>query len=277
MLQLKNIVKTYVTGDMTQNALQDVSINFRENEFVSILGQSGSGKTIMPSEPKFVPEEAVEISPDGVSKLRVRMIDSVGYMIPGAVGADEEGVPRMVTTPWYDYEIPMTEAAELGTQKVMQEHCSIGLVVTTDGTITDIPRSDYIAAETRAIKDMQATGKPFLVIINSRHPAGEAAAAVQRHIRAEYGIDAAIADCQALDSAGIAGLLRHLLYAFPMRQLLVYFPRWLDALEADHDYLTAGGVFPEELLRNFIKAKRAECAELAKIPHPAEFDKYYNL
>ena len=108
------------------------------------LPQSGSGKTIMTSEPKFVPEEAIEITPDGTAKLRVRMIDSVGYMIPGAVGATEEGAPRMVTTPWFDHEIPMTEAAELGTKKVMQEHCSIGFVVTTDGSITDIPRSDYL-------------------------------------------------------------------------------------------------------------------------------------
>ena len=96
----------------------------------------------MTSEPKFVPEEAVEISPDGTAKLRVRMIDSVGYMVAGAVGATEDGAPRMVTTPWYDHEIPMTEAAELGTKKVMEDHCSIGLVVTTDGTITDIPRAD---------------------------------------------------------------------------------------------------------------------------------------
>ena len=105
----------------------------------------------------------MEISPDGTTQFRVRMIDTVGYMIDGAVGADEDGVPRMVSTPWYDYPIPMTEAAELGTKKVMEEHCSIGLVVTTDGTITDIPRSDYIEAENRAIADMKATGKPFLV------------------------------------------------------------------------------------------------------------------
>ena len=124
------------------------------------LPQSGSGRTIMTSEPKFVPEEAVEISPDGATRLRVRMIDSVGYMVDGAVGATEDGVPRMVSTPWYDYEIPMTEAAELGTKKVMDGHCSIGLVVTTDGTVTDIPRADYLAAEGRAIRDMAATGTP---------------------------------------------------------------------------------------------------------------------
>ena len=198
------------------------------------LPQSGSGKTIMTSEPKFVPEEAVEISPDGTAKLRVRMIDSVGYMVTGAVGAEEDGVPRMVTTPWYDHEIPMTEAAELGTKKVMEEHCSIGLVVTTDGTITDIPRGDYLDAEGRAIRDMEATGKPFLVVINSRDPQGMAAKAVQEELKNKYGVDAVIADCQVLDEQGICQLLQELLYAFPMQQLQISLPRWMDALEPEH-------------------------------------------
>ena len=162
------------------------------------------------------------------------MIDSVGYMVGGAVGADEDGMPRMVTTPWYDHEIPMIDAAELGTKKVMEEHCSIGLVVTTDGTITDIPRSDYIDAERRAILDMKATGKPFLVIINTRAPHSSAARDVKEYLHNEFGVDAAIADCQALDSDGITMLLRDLLYAFPMQELKIYLPRWMDALESDH-------------------------------------------
>ena len=198
------------------------------------LPQSGSGKTIMTSEPKFIPEEAVEISPDGTAKLRVRFIDSVGYMIPGAVGADEDGMPRMVTTPWYDHEIPMTEAAELGTKKVMEEHSTIGLVVTTDGTVTDIPRSDYIEAEERAIRDMQATGKPFLVVINSRTPGAESARAVRDHIRSRFGVEPMIADCQAMTQEDIAELMSAILYAFPLGQLRVFLPRWMDALEPDH-------------------------------------------
>ena len=188
----------------------------------------------MTSEPKFIPEEAVEISPDGKTRLRVRMIDSVGYMVDGAMGIEEDGSPRMVTTPWFDYEIPMTDAAELGTAKVMQEHCTIGLVVTTDGTVTDIPRADYAEAEKRAIRDMQKTGKPFLVIINSQQPEGDAAKAVRREIREEFGIEAMIADCQALDAEDIIELLKQLLYSFPMQALHIHLPRWLDALEADH-------------------------------------------
>ena len=225
---------TLIKRIMEELVIPKIDDPYRKERARDELPQSGSGKTIMTSEPKFVPEEAIEISPDGKVKLRVRMIDSVGYMVHGAVGADEDGVPRMVTTPWYDYEIPMTEAAELGTKKVMEEHCSIGLVVTTDGTITDIPRSDYIDAERRAIMDMKATGKPFLVVINTRTPGGASAKEVKEYLLGEFGVDAAIADCQALDSDGIAELLKELLYAFPMQELKIYLPRWMDALEADH-------------------------------------------
>lgn len=225
---------TLIKRIMEELVIPCIDEPFRKERARDELPQSGSGKTIMTSEPKFVPEEAVEISPDGTTALRVRMIDSVGYMVDGANGAEEDGVPRMVATPWYDYELPMTEAAELGTKKVMQEHCSIGLVVTTDGTITDIPREDYVVAERRAIQDMQATGKPFLVIINSREPGGTAAQAVADSISREFGLKAMIADCQALDTAGIAEMLRQLLYAFPMQELQVFLPRWLDAVEAEH-------------------------------------------
>lgn len=225
---------TLIKRIMEEMVIPGIDDPYRKERARDELPQSGSGKTIMTSEPKFVPEEAVEISPDGKVKLRVRMIDSVGYMVRGAVGAEEDGVPRMVTTPWYDHEIPMTEAAEMGTKKVMDEHCSIGLVVTTDGSITDIPRSDYIDAERRAILDMKATGKPFLVIINSRSPGSAAAKEIKDYLLHEFGVDAAIADCQALDSEGITSLLRDLLYAFPMQELKIYLPRWMDALEADH-------------------------------------------
>ncbi|MDO5154296.1 MAG: stage IV sporulation protein A [Eubacteriales bacterium] len=225
---------TLIKRIMEELVIPGIDDPYRKERARDELPQSGSGKTIMTSEPKFVPEEAVEISPDGTTKLRVRMIDSVGYMVDGAVGAEEDGTPRMVTTPWFDHEIPMTQAAELGTKKVMEEHCSIGIVVTTDGTITDIPREDYEIAERKAITDMKRTGKPYLVIVNSRNPGGEAAGMVKNHIYKEYGINAIVADCQALDTGGIAGLLKALLYTFPMAQLQVHLPRWLDALEPEH-------------------------------------------
>lgn len=225
---------TLIKRIMEELVIPNIDEPYRRERAKDELPQSGSGRTIMTSEPKFVPEQAVEITPDAAARLRIRMIDSVGYMIPGAVGAEEDGVARMVTTPWYDHEIPMTEAAELGTKKVMQEHCSIGLVVTTDGTITDIPRQDYIEAESRAIADMQATGKPFLVVVNSSQPHAEDAQAVCSYLKDKFGVDVVCADCQALTAQDIKQLLRSILYAFPLQQLSVHLPRWLDALETNH-------------------------------------------
>ena len=225
---------TLIKRIMEKLVIPGIEDPYRQERARDELPQSGSGRMIMTSEPKFVPEEAVEISPDGTSRLRVRMIDSVGYMVDGAIGAVEEGQPRMVTTPWFDYEIPMTEAAELGTKKVMEEHCSIGLVVTTDGTVTDIPRRDYAEAERRAICDMKKTGKPFLVVINSRNPLGEEARALKSHIYKEYGVEPMVADCQAMELEDIGNLLKSLLYNFPMKELRVYMPRWVEALEGDH-------------------------------------------
>ena len=225
---------TLIKRIMEQLVIPNIDDPYRKERARDELPQSGSGRTIMTSEPKFVPEEAVEISPDGTSKLRIRMIDSVGYMVAGAVGAEENGQPRMVTTPWYDEEIPMTRAAELGTKKVMEEHCSIGLVVTTDGSITDIPRSDYVETEQKSIHDMKATGKPFLVVINSRNPGSVEAKHLKEELKEKYGVDAMIADCQSLDEVDIGELMRGLLYAFPMKQLQVFLPRWVEALEQDH-------------------------------------------
>ena len=225
---------TLIKRIMEELVIPAIPDPYRKERARDELPQSGSGRTIMTSEPKFVPEEAVEVSPDGKTTLRIRMIDSVGYMVPGAVGAQEDGVPRMVTTPWFEHEIPLTQAAELGTKKVMEGHCSIGLVVTTDGTVTDIPREDYVEAENRAIRDMQATGKPYLVIINSREPEGGAARQVREAIRQAFDVEPVVADCQTLDGEGIAGLVKALLYAFPMTQLRVNLPRWVDVLEQDH-------------------------------------------
>ena len=230
---------TLVKRIMEQMVIPNIEDPYRQERARDELPQSGSGRTIMTSEPKFVPEEAVEVSPDGKTKLRVRLIDSVGYMVDGAMGAEEDGQPRMVTTPWFDEEIPMTRAAELGTKKVMEEHCSMGLVVTTDGSVTDIPRRDYVDAEQKAIRDMQATGKPYLVIINSRNPSGAEAKALKEQLRADFGVDAMVADCQGLDGEGIAELFRGILYAFPMKQLNVFMPRWVDALELSHPVKTA--------------------------------------
>ena len=264
---------TLIKRIMEQLVIPNISDPYRKERARDELPQSGSGKTIMTSEPKFVPEEAVEISPDGMATLRVRMIDSVGYMVEGAVGAQEEGVPRMVTTPWYDHEIPMTEAAELGTKKVMQEHCSMGFVVTTDGTITDIDRSDYVDAESRAIADMQKTGKPYLVIINSRNPNGQAARDVKEMLQEKFGIEPLVADCQALDEDQIRKLLCGILYAFPMQELQVFLPRWMDALEPEHPVKSALFTALKETVQKIQTLAQAENAlgALRNVEHVLDF------
>ena len=201
---------TFIKRFMEQLVLPNIENIYERERATDELPQSGSGRTIMTTEPKFVPEEAVEITPDGTARLSVRLIDSVGYLVDGAIGATENGQPRMVTTPWADTELPMEEAAELGTRKVMEEHSTVGLVVTTDGSITDIPRADYREAEARAIRDMQATGKPFLVVVNSAAPNGGQAQALRCELEETYGVHAVTADCQSLHEAELGELLREM-------------------------------------------------------------------
>ena len=174
------------------------------------------------------------ISPDGKTTLRVRLIDSVGYMIPGAVGDTEDGKPRMVTTPWAPEELPMAQAAELGTKKVMEDHSSLGVVVTTDGTVTDIPREDYREAEARAITDMQKTGKPFVVLVNTQSPGAAPAEALCAQLRSEYGVQALAMDCMHMQTQDIGRLLEAVMYAFPVEELRFFLPSWVRALPDGH-------------------------------------------
>lgn len=225
---------TFVKRVMETLVIPNIENVYQKERAKDEIPQSGSGKTIMTSEPKFVPEEAVTVSLNGAARVSVRMIDSVGYMIPGAVGAEEDGKPRMVTTPWYPQEIPMTQAAELGTKKIMEEHCSIGIIVTTDGTVTDIPREDYIQAEGRAIADMKATGKPFLVLINSVQPQSREAQELKDKLETEYDIQCHCVNCLTLDEHEICIILNNLLLEFPVTELRFFLPQWMRALSVDH-------------------------------------------
>ena len=164
---------TFIKRFLEQLVIPRIDDPYRQARARDELPQSGSGRMIMTSEPKFIPEEAVTISPDDGVQVNVRLIDSVGYLIPGVSGQEEDGTPRMVTTPWLDHEIPMAQAAQLGTRKVMADHCTAGVLVTTDGSVTGFDRADYVQAEQQAIEDMRATGKPFVVVVNSADPAGE--------------------------------------------------------------------------------------------------------
>jgi stage IV sporulation protein A len=198
------------------------------------LPQSGSGRTIMTAEPKFVPEDAVEITFAGGENLSVRLIDCVGYMVDGAIGQFEGDLPRMVRTPWLEHEIPLMEAAEIGTRKVIAEHSTIGIVVTTDGSITDIPREDYIEPEGRVISELQELGKPFLVLVNSAYPDSPRALAVADEIREKYDVTCMTANCLTIEEEDVENIIRGVLLEFPVRELGLFLPAWVEALDESH-------------------------------------------
>ncbi|MDR3210033.1 MAG: stage IV sporulation protein A [Oscillospiraceae bacterium] len=198
------------------------------------LPQSGSGRTIMTSEPKFVPEEGVRVALDGGAEANVRLIDCVGYMVPGAAGQFEDGRERMVWAPWSEQEVTLTEAAEQGTRRVISEHSTIGIVVTTDGTICDIPREDYVEAETRVINELKEIGKPFIIIVNSAQPEAPAANALRGELSQRHGVTCVAENCQTLDARGIAAIIKNVLYEFPIFEFGIYLPAWMDALPNEH-------------------------------------------
>lgn len=198
------------------------------------LPQSAAGKTIMTTEPKFVPEQAVTVSLDDTAAMDVRLIDCVGYIVPSAIGYIEDSAPRMVKTPWYEEEIPFNMAAEIGTRKVIAEHSTIGIVVTTDGSITDIPRDEYMEAEERVIRELQELSKPFVVLLNTTHPHDESTAVLCRDMESRYGVPVCAVNCLELDETEIRAILEKVLFEFPVREIDMELPKWLTALERSH-------------------------------------------
>ncbi len=225
---------TFIKRFMETQVLPHIDNAYRRDRAQDELPQSGSGRTIMTAEPKFVPEEAVCIRLEDDVTFSVRLIDCVGYMVPGAMGQFEDLSPRMVMTPWYDHEIPMTEAAEIGTRKVITDHSTVGIVITTDGTITDIPREDYLEAEERVIRELQEIGKPFLVLLNSADPRGSRAASIAAEIGEKFGVSCLPVNCLALEEQELRSLLQGLLYEFPLQEMDVFLPPWVDALPGEH-------------------------------------------
>ena len=187
---------TFIKRFMETQVIPHIDNVYRRDRAKDELPQSGSGRTIMTAEPKFVPEEAVEVKLDDGVSFSVRLIDCVGYMVPGAVGQYEDLSPRMVMTPWFEHEIPMTEAAEIGTKKVITDHSTVGIVITTDGTVTDIPREDYQEAEERVIRELQEIGKPFVVLLNSAEPNSARAHSIAQEIEKRCQVKCFPVNCQ---------------------------------------------------------------------------------
>lgn len=194
------------------------------------LPQSAGGKTITTTEPKFVPNEAARVALGDDVEVSVRLIDCVGYMVDGAVGHLEGDAERMVKTPWFDTEIPFTQAAEIGTDKVMNDHSTIGLVITTDGSIGEIPRESYLGAEEKTILALKKLRKPFLVLVNSQKPYSEDAGRVAEEIRQKYGVAVMTVNCEQLKKEDINKLLENVLYEFPLSAIEFYMPKWVEML-----------------------------------------------
>ena len=198
------------------------------------LPQSASGKTIMTAEPKFVPKEAVSIRLAGEIEAKIRLVDCVGYMVEGASGHMENGEERKVKTPWFDYEVPFTQAATVGTQKVIHDHATIGIVITTDGSIGELPRANYLAAEDKTIKELKQIGKPFIVIVNSQKPYSQEAKNIVQELKDKYSVSAMAMNCEQLREEDVHRIMENVLYEFPISELHFYIPKWVEMLQITH-------------------------------------------
>lgn len=198
------------------------------------LPQSASGTTVMTTEPKFVPKEAATVRLSEDVEVKIRLVDCVGFMVEGASGHMEQDVERQVKTPWSEYEIPFTKAAAMGTQKVIRDHATVGFVVTTDGSVTDIPRENYIEAEEKTVRELKAIGKPFLILLNCRKPYGDEAAALQKELEEKYRAAVVPVNCEQMKEEDIHEIMRQALYRFPVTEVEFYVPKWVEMLPADH-------------------------------------------
>lgn len=225
---------TFIKRFMDEMVLPNMADSPEKVRAQDELPQSAGGKTITTTEPKFVPKEAAEVMLGNDVKAKVRLIDCVGYMVDGASGHMEDDKERMVKTPWLNYEIPFTQAAQIGTDKVMTDHSTIGLVITTDGSIGDIPRASYLEAEEKTIIALKNLKKPFMVLVNSTKPYGEEAKQVARTIEEKYGVAVSTVNCEQLKKDDILKILESILYEFPITAIEMYMPKWIEMIASEH-------------------------------------------
>ncbi len=225
---------TFIKRFMDTLVIPHMADDYRRERANDELPQSAAGRTIMTTEPKFIPEQAAQVCPDGVTDMRVRLIDCVGYIVPSALGYIEEEQPRMVKTPWYDEEIPFNMAAEEGTRRVINEHSTIGLVVTTDGSITDIPREEYAAAEERVVRELKEINKPFAVLLNAVDPHAAATQTLAKELGDKYGVPVLAVNCRDMTQQEILIILEAVLSQFPLKEVGVALPRWVMQLDRSH-------------------------------------------
>lgn len=225
---------TFIKQFMDKLVMPNISEEYEKERAKDELPQASSGRTIMTTEPKFIPEKAININVDNTANMNVRLIDCVGYIVPSSLGYIENEQPRMVNTPWYTEPIPFNMAAEIGTQKVINEHSTIGLVVTTDGSISDIPRSEYADAEDRVIEELKEIDKPFIVLLNCLDPTADSAVDTAEEISKKHQIPVIPINCLDLSQDDIKQILSRILYEFPVKEINVNFPKWINALPLNH-------------------------------------------
>ena len=225
---------TFIKRFMEALVLPNIAEGYSRERARDEMPQSAAGKTVMTTEPKFIPDEAVPINIDSCSTFRVKMVDCVGYIVPEALGTIEDGQPRMVRTPWRSEPMPFVEAAEMGTHKVISEHSTIGMLVTTDGSIGDISRPSYVEAEERIVNELKALGKPFAVILNSARPQSDEAISLAYELEAKYEVPVALVSCIDLDAEDIRHILELVLHEFPVCEVRVSLPEWTTALDDNH-------------------------------------------
>lgn len=202
---------------------------------VDELPQSGAGRMIMTVEPKFIPQEAVQIVIRDGLKMKVRMVDCVGYTVDGALGyEEEEGGPRMVMTPWFDEAVPFQEAAEIGTRKVIADHSTIGIVLTTDGSVTELARDNYLDAEERVIEELKELGKPFIVVLNTLYPEAYESIELAQNLEEKYDVPVLSINCAEMSYDDILNILQEALYEFPVQEVNIKLPLWIEELDSDH-------------------------------------------
>ena len=228
----------FISKFMQNLVIPNIDNKQTKERAIDELPQSAEGKTIMTTQPKFVPEQAVSINVDNVN-LRVRMVDCVGYLISGAMGHTEDDKPRLVKTPWSEKEMPFEEAAEIGTKKVITEHSSIGIVVTTDGSISDLPRSSYVDAEERVVNELKQTGKPFVLVVNTTNPQSEDAKKLTSSLAQKYDVCAVCLNVKEMTENDIQNIFEKVLLEFPIKSLKVKLPVWLQALEPSDEIIQA--------------------------------------
>jgi len=225
---------TFIKRFMDLLVIPNIKDAYDRERAIDELPQSGAGRTIMTTEPKFVPNEAVEIQVKEGLSVKIRMVDCVGYAVPGAKGYDDEEGPRMVRTPWSEDPMPFQEAAETGTSKVITEHSTIGMVVTTDGSITDIPRENYLEAEARIVEELKSLGKPFVMVLNSNIPNDVNTIELAQELENLYEVPVIPVDVMQMNQATIMQIMEEALFEFPVTEVDISLPRWIEELEEEH-------------------------------------------